>query len=194
MIIIEDTNRFSQLQQSCVATIGKFDGVHLGHQLILDQLKHRAVLLNLPSLVILIEPHPEEFFAGPGGDSPARLTSLREKLALLESFGIDFVFQLTFDKALSELSRVIKNEGVFITHIANYRLSDSDDEPVETGRISAGPDSFTYLGDDTIPSINVGKEWFFKALDRAGFTPGLIAIRDPPTEKYFLWFVGIKRA
>ena len=98
------------------------------------------------------------------------------------------------DKALSELSRVIKNEGVFITHIANYRLSDSDDEPVETGRISAGPDSFTYLGDDTIPSINVGKEWFFKALDRAGFTPGLIAIRDPPTEEYFLWFVGIKKS
>ena len=104
MIIIEDTNSFSQLQQSCVATIGKFDGVHLGHQLILDQLKHKAEQLNLPSLVILIEPHPEEFFAGPGGDSPARLTSLREKMALLESFGIDFVFQLTFDKALSELS------------------------------------------------------------------------------------------
>lgn len=104
MIIIQDTNRFSQLQQSCVATIGKFDGLHLGHQLILDQLKIKAVQLNLPSLVILIEPHPEEFFAGPGGDSPARLTSLREKLALLESFDIDFVFQLNFDKALSELS------------------------------------------------------------------------------------------
>ena len=98
------------------------------------------------------------------------------------------------DKALRELNRVIKNGGVFITHIANYRLSDSDDEPVETGRISAGPESFTYLGDDTIPSINVGKEWFFGALERAGFTPGLIAIRDPPTGKYFLWFVGIKRA
>jgi len=105
-----------------------------------------------------------------------------------------FDYLTEHDKALRELNRVIKNEGVFITHIANYRLSDSDDEPVETGRISAGPDSFTYLGDDTIPSINVGKEWFFRALDRAGFTPGLIAIRDPPTEEYFLWFVGIKRA
>lgn len=104
MIIIQDTNRFSQLQQGCVATIGKFDGVHLGHQLILDQLKHKAEQLNLPSLVILIEPHPAEFFAGPDGDSPARLTSLREKLALLESFGIDYVYQLKFDKALSELS------------------------------------------------------------------------------------------
>ncbi len=104
MIIIEELNRFSPLQQSCVATIGKFDGVHLGHQLILDQLKQKAEQFNLPSLVILIEPHPEEFFAGPEGDCPARLTTLKEKLELLESFGIDYVLQLKFDQALSELS------------------------------------------------------------------------------------------
>jgi riboflavin kinase/FMN adenylyltransferase len=104
MIIFEDTNRFSQLQQSCVATIGKFDGVHLGHQLILDQLKQKSEQFNLPTLVILIEPHPEEFFAGADGDCPARLTSLHEKLELLESFGVDFVFQLKFDEALSKLS------------------------------------------------------------------------------------------
>ena len=63
MIIFEETNRFSALQESCVATIGKFDGVHLGHQLILDQLKQKAEQFDLPSLVILVEPHPEEFFA-----------------------------------------------------------------------------------------------------------------------------------
>jgi riboflavin kinase/FMN adenylyltransferase len=104
MIIIQDTDQFSHLQQSCVATIGKFDGVHLGHQLILDQLKRKAEQFNQPSLVILIEPHPEEFFAPTPDACPARLTGLREKLELLESFGIDYVFQLTFDKALSELS------------------------------------------------------------------------------------------
>lgn len=104
MIIFEDTNRFSQLQESCVATIGKFDGVHLGHQLILDQLKQKAEQFNLPSLVILIEPHPEEFFAGDAESCPARLTILQEKLELLESFGIDFVFQLKFDQQLCELS------------------------------------------------------------------------------------------
>jgi riboflavin kinase/FMN adenylyltransferase len=104
MIVFEDTNRFSQLQQGCVATIGKFDGVHLGHQLILDQLKQKAEQFNLPSLVILLEPHPDEFYAGREGDCPTRLTSLREKLELLESFGIDFVFQLNFDQAMSELS------------------------------------------------------------------------------------------
>ncbi len=104
MIIFEDANRFSQLQQSCVATIGKFDGVHLGHQLILNQLKQKAEQFKLTSLVILIEPHPEEFFAGGSANCPARLTILKEKLELLESFGIEYVFQLTFDKATSELS------------------------------------------------------------------------------------------
>lgn len=104
MIIFEETNRFSQLQESCVATIGKFDGVHLGHQLILDQLKQKAEQFDLPSLVILVEPHPEEFFAENAESCPARLTTLQEKLELLESFGIDFVFQLKFDRELSELS------------------------------------------------------------------------------------------
>ena len=104
MIIFEETIRFSQLQESCVATIGKFDGVHLGHQLILDQLKQKAEQFDLPSLVILVEPHPEEFFAADVDSCPARLTILQEKLELLESFGIDFVFQLKFDRKLSELS------------------------------------------------------------------------------------------
>ena len=104
MIIFEETNRFSQLQENCVATIGKFDGVHLGHQLILDQLKQKAEQFDLPSLVILVEPHPEEFFAGGADSCPARLTTLQEKLELLESFGIDFVFQLKFDLELSQLS------------------------------------------------------------------------------------------
>ena len=117
MIIFEDTNRFTQLQQGCVATIGKFDGVHLGHQLILDQLKRKADQSNLPSLVILIEPHPEEFFAGPDGECPARLTSLKEKVELLESFGIDLVFQLNFDQEMSEISA-----GNYIQDILVSRL------------------------------------------------------------------------
>ena len=104
MIIFEEMNRFSALQESCVATIGKFDGVHLGHQLILDQLKQKAEQFDLPSLVILVEPHPEEFFAQDADSCPARLTILQEKIELLESFGIDFVLQLKFDQQLSELS------------------------------------------------------------------------------------------
>jgi riboflavin kinase/FMN adenylyltransferase len=104
MIIFDDPERFSQFSENCVATIGKFDGVHLGHQLILDQLKQKAEQLDVPAVVIMLEPHPEEFFAKDVDSCPARLSSLREKLELLESFGADFVFKLEFNKQLSSRS------------------------------------------------------------------------------------------
>lgn len=104
MIVIQDADQFSQLQQNCVATIGKFDGVHLGHQLILDQLREKADRFEQPTLVVLLEPHPEEFFAGDASSCPARLTALQEKLELLESFGVDYILQLTFDDRISQMS------------------------------------------------------------------------------------------
>lgn len=104
MIIFDDPVRFSQFSENCVATIGKFDGVHLGHQLILDQLKQKAEQLDVPAVVIMLEPHPEEFFAKDADSCPARLSSLSEKLELLESFGADFVFKLEFNQQLSTKS------------------------------------------------------------------------------------------
>ncbi|MGI9250656.1 MAG: bifunctional riboflavin kinase/FAD synthetase [Pseudohongiellaceae bacterium] len=104
MIVIRKTKQFRSRYENCVATIGKFDGVHLGHQLILDQLKVAAEQLELPSVVILLEPHPEEFFAQDSEDCPARLTDLPEKLKLIEACGVDMAFELKFDKKLSQLS------------------------------------------------------------------------------------------
>jgi riboflavin kinase/FMN adenylyltransferase len=104
MKVIERHQGFRLQHSRCVATIGKFDGVHLGHQAILGQLKGKADQLRLPSLVILIEPHPEEFFAPSPDRCPARLTTQAEKLALLESMAVDFVYLLKFDLALSQLS------------------------------------------------------------------------------------------
>ena len=68
-------------------TIGNFDGVHLGHQAMLDRLGAAARELALPSCVLTFEPHPREFFAP--DQAPARLTSLREKLQLLAQHGVD---------------------------------------------------------------------------------------------------------
>lgn len=104
MIVVRQHAGFQRKYSRCVATIGKFDGVHLGHQAILGQLRGRADKLGLPAMVILIEPHPEEFFARSAGQCPARLTILEEKLALLETMGLDFVCLLSFDQALSRMS------------------------------------------------------------------------------------------
>ena len=97
-------------------------------------------------------------------------------------------------KALSELGRVIYPGGIFITHIANYRLLESDEEPFVTNQIEARGDYFDYLGENTIPSIKVGKKWFFNAIRESGFSPGIISVRDSPTGENFLWFLGLKNS
>lgn len=114
MQVIEKTDGFRELRPGCVATIGKFDGVHTGHQLILQQLRGKAAELNLPSMVILIEPHPEEYFAREPQDCPARLSELDEKLVLLEAQGVDFVFKLRFDEHLQKQSAQDYVEGMLV--------------------------------------------------------------------------------
>lgn len=83
-------------------TIGNFDGVHLGHQEMLGELKRAAARLALPSAVLTFEPHPREFFAPK--NAPPRLTTLREKLELLEAQGVDEVFVLRFNQTLANTS------------------------------------------------------------------------------------------
>ena len=104
MLLFHDIKEFPKPPNGCVVTIGKFDGVHLGHQLILDQLKSQAVESHLASLVIVIEPHPEEFFIEHSDKKFLRLNTIREKLRLLETVGVDFVYQLSFDKKTSEIT------------------------------------------------------------------------------------------
>lgn len=88
--------------QQCVLTIGNFDGVHCGHQMILRQLREKANELNLPATVLIFEPQPLEYFAGQG--APARLTPFREKVRLLTEFGVDTVICLHFTEAVRCLS------------------------------------------------------------------------------------------
>ena len=68
----------------CVATIGNFDGVHLGHQAIIRQVISEARKRNLPALIIVFEPQPMEFFKG--DEAPARLMRFREKFQVLADF------------------------------------------------------------------------------------------------------------
>jgi riboflavin kinase/FMN adenylyltransferase len=85
----------------CVATIGIFDGVHLGHQ----ELIHRAVTLaeerSVKSVLVTFDPHPSEVVRP--GSHPAQLTTLRRKAELVESLGIDVFCVLPFTPELSKM-------------------------------------------------------------------------------------------
>jgi riboflavin kinase/FMN adenylyltransferase len=109
-----------QSSVSTVLTIGNFDGVHLGHRAMLDRLTACARAAGLPAAVLTFEPHPRELFAPE--QAPARLSSLREKLSLLEECGIDHVYICRFDRRMAALGadRFIENllvRGLSVRHL-----------------------------------------------------------------------------
>jgi len=101
MQLIRGLHNLRPLTNGCVATIGNFDGVHLGHQAIFRQLAEQGQRLNLPVGVVFFEPQPAEFFV-PDRAEP-RISRLREKLALLAELPVDFAFCLRFDSSLAEM-------------------------------------------------------------------------------------------
>jgi riboflavin kinase/FMN adenylyltransferase len=81
-------------------TIGNFDGVHLGHQALLNELRAAAQSRGLQTAVVIFEPHPREFFTPQ--QAPARLTSLREKLELFRTMRVDRVHICRFDEIFAQ--------------------------------------------------------------------------------------------
>jgi len=102
MQIIRGLHNIRAEHFGCVATIGNFDGVHLGHQAVFRHLREQAERLNLPSTIITFEPQPLEFFCPER--APARLTRFREKVQVLREIGIDRMVILEFNARLAKMS------------------------------------------------------------------------------------------
>jgi riboflavin kinase / FMN adenylyltransferase len=87
--------------QRTAVTIGNFDGVHLGHQQILQKLHDRARLENLTSAVLTFHPHPARLLRP--SEAPALISTLEQRLAAIAALGIDAVLVARFDAALASL-------------------------------------------------------------------------------------------
>lgn len=109
----------------CVATIGNFDGVHLGHQAVLGQLAEKAVELCLPTVLITFEPQPMEYFIP--DKVPARLTRFREKMLALQRYSIDRVCCLSFNDKLANLTAQAFIEQILVEKLAVKYLVVGDD-------------------------------------------------------------------
>ena len=86
--------------KNAVVTIGTFDGVHLGHQKIIQQLKEEAAKINGETVVITFHPHPRSIVKS--GKPVYLLNTLEEKISLLSAFGIDHLIIVPFNKDFSE--------------------------------------------------------------------------------------------
>jgi len=108
-------------QSGYIVTIGNFDGIHLGHQALLDKVRIQSKLHKIPSLVISFEPHPPEFFSK-NRPAVARLTRMREKFNALAQFEVDQFLVLRFNDWLANLSaedfiRQVLSKGVNAKHV-----------------------------------------------------------------------------
>ena len=102
MELVRGLHNLRPQHRGCAATIGSFDGVHLGHQAVLEKLSDAGRARNLPVTLITFEPQPREYFSP--GSTPPRLTRFREKLEALQSCPVDRVVCLRFSDALAALT------------------------------------------------------------------------------------------
>lgn len=102
MELICGIHNLQQRHKGCVLSIGNFDGVHLGHQALLNKLQAEGQRLHAPVMVMIFEPQPMEFFSPE--TAPPRLTRLRDKYKHLASLGIDYLLCVNFNKHFAAMS------------------------------------------------------------------------------------------
>ena len=106
-------------------TIGNFDGVHRGHQRVISQLKRVAGEAGLPTVAIIFEPQPIEYFAP--DRAPKRLARFREKLACLKAQQLDYLLCLRFDARLAGLTAEEFVQRILIERLNTRHLVIRDD-------------------------------------------------------------------
>ncbi|MCK5716979.1 MAG: bifunctional riboflavin kinase/FAD synthetase [Thiomargarita sp.] len=132
MKLIRNLSQLRSYPQACVATIGNFDGVHLGHQAILQQLSVKAKILQVPMVVIIFEPQPQEFWRA--NTAPTRLSRLREKITTLHQYGVEQVLCLRFNAQLAALSATDFIQDVLVEGLGVRHLVVGDDFCFGKGR------------------------------------------------------------
>lgn len=125
MQLIRGMHNLRAEHRGCVATIGNFDGVHLGHQAVIGQLAEKASELHLPSVLITFEPQPLEYFAP--AKAPARLTRFREKVQALRRFSVDRLLVLPFNARLAQMRAEAFIEDLLVEGLGVHYLVVGDD-------------------------------------------------------------------
>ena len=132
MELIRGLHNLRPRHRGCVATIGNFDGVHLGHQAVLGQVSEKAAQMGLPTVVITFEPQPQEYFAH---TATPRLTRFREKLRVMLRFSVDRVLCLSFNIRLAQMPADEFIQRVLVDGLGVRYLVVGDDFRFGRGRV-----------------------------------------------------------
>ena len=102
MRIIRDTHFIDPDDRGAAAAIGNFDGVHLGHQAVIDLTRHEAEIAGAPLGIMTFEPHPRSYFSN--DPNPFRLMNADAKAHRLEKLGVEKLYELPFNDSLASLT------------------------------------------------------------------------------------------
>ena len=102
MRIIRDTVFIDPIDRGAAAAIGNFDGVHIGHQTVIDLTRQAAQTANAPLGIMTFEPHPRSYFSK--DSTPFRLMNAEAKANRLAKLGVEKLYELPFNAALAALS------------------------------------------------------------------------------------------
>ena len=133
MQVVRGLHNLREEHRGCVATIGNFDGVHLGHQAVFRHLLEKGRAFGVPATVITFEPQPQEFFSL--DTAPARLTRMREKLQAFRNSGIERVLLLEFGRRLADMSAQAFVQRLLVEGLAVRYLFVGDDFRFGKGRV-----------------------------------------------------------
>jgi riboflavin kinase/FMN adenylyltransferase len=156
-------------------TIGNFDGVHRGHQAMLQRLTEAAEDLELPSAVLTFDPHPREFFAKEA--APPRLSSVRGKLEQFEARGVADVYIARFDARLAGLTAEEFIARILVERLGARWVLVGDDFRFGRGRagdlalLRANASSFSV---EAMPTVSVEGERVSSSAVRAALASGAL--------------------
>jgi riboflavin kinase/FMN adenylyltransferase len=112
VLTIKNTENF-RIEKPTILTIGTFDGVHLGHQKILNRLKELKKKHQLNTVVLTFDPHPRKVLF-PEQNDLKLITTTAEKLALLENYGIDIAVVYPFSKKFAQLDASVYIKDILV--------------------------------------------------------------------------------
>lgn len=130
--LIRGLHNLRPRHRGCVLTVGKFDGLHRGHQVLLDRTVASANAAGLPSVVMSFDPSPREFFC-PKNAQP-RISTLRDKLLALQQHGIDRLLLVRFDQCIADMPAPAFLERILLDKLGIRGLIVGDDLRFGRGR------------------------------------------------------------
>ena len=175
MFVINGYEHVPREARKAVLVIGNFDGVHRGHQALLAEARRRREPGVRPCGAIVFEPHPREYF---NPDKPHfRLTSLEQKLALLERFGMDIAVVLAFDTSLASMNadtfiEQVLVAGLGVAHVVvGYDFYFGKDRGGDASRLIAAGQNLGF-GVTVVPPVAASGEVYSSSAIRADLAQG----------------------